>query len=266
MKNKDYSKLINILIIILIAGFIVGGVGLILASIWSEPTAQSILSGLGSGLITSAIITILFELRSWNERKRNSSKISYTLLQELNNILSLFVFYLYFFIDETDAEKNYTDFLQSKRDQINKFLKIKIEQNKEATDFKLLYDHISIATCERKEIQKSIDRIHEISAIYLSTQAINDMQFNALNSLHYDYYLIMEGMESRGNLAITAFCFFLDDMVNLLTQFKELEFYNRLIFSGGEKKGIIIKNKEKLTDQQIRCLNVATANEGVNNG
>ena len=264
MKNKNYSKFINVLIIILIAGFIVGGVGLILASIWSEPTAQGILSGLGSGLITSSVITILFELRSWNERKRNSSKISNTLLQELNNILSLFVFYLYFFIDETDAEKNFTDFLQSKRNQINNFLKIKIEQNKEVTDFKLLYDHISIATCERKEIQKSIDRIHEISAIYLSTQAINDKQFNAIKSLHYDYYLIMEGMEARGNLAITAFCFFLDDVVNLLATFKELEFYNRLIFTGGEKKGVIIKNKENLTEQQKRCLMVAT--EEQNNG
>lgn len=260
-KDKNYSNFINRFLKSLIILLIIIGVGFILGSIWCSATAQNVLIGLGSGFITSAVITILFELRSLIEKKNNTNLIYNTLLQELKIVVSLFTFYLYFFIDENDEEKCLTDFLNSKREQLNNYLKIKIEQNKEITNFDLLYDHISISTCERTEIKKCIDRAYELSALYLSIQAINNRKYEVIKSLHSDYNHISEGILDRGNLAITAFCFFLNDIENLITEFEELTFYNYLIFKGGEKKVIKIKDKDKLTEQQILYLNAANERE-----
>lgn len=218
------------------------GVGFLWISYYYEGYIQNLLMGLGTGVVSSAIITIAFEINNSRMQKERINSQRRAIQKPLTFFISQVLEDLYLFIE--GEEKYFNDFLSTI----------------EAQDLENFIGQDKISILVDREIRKNeLERVFEISIIALSTEAISIQQYEDIKLLHFNFNIIYNDWKKEQCVPQGTFIVFLRTVEKCIEDFNFLHVYKDLIYNNSDgKKSIKVKPNKNYSKEEKWALNLVT--------
>lgn len=196
-------------VIFIVALLAVGGV-LLGVSYHFEGFTQNLLMGLGTGGISSAIITLAFELHEVKLKKDKLKSFKIIIQQPL-------IFFIAQILEDLDL------FLRNQEKDLEGLL-IDLKRQSDLSQYKM-------EIIVDREVRKSkLQELYNISMTSLALELISLKQYQDITCLHFYFNSMHKELKRNGHVPSELFVDFLSEVYNCIDDFDFLQIYKNLIY------------------------------------